>query len=342
MEFEAVINVCERVGLIAAAIHVWATIPDLELLIILFASVQFLKSGLAYFLIRKNFLLIQPKLDFKKAYAILKESYPFALTGVFFTISSRIDIIMLKFFHSDSAAGIYSVARKLIESLFFIPENVAYALFPALSVLYVSQKELFRKTFQRSFHYLMLIAIPVVIIIFFLSPHIVNLLFEPEFARASIALRWLVISLGIMFLNYLFIATLSSIGKQHLISLYTGLAMIINVILNYALIPKFEIVGACMATVLSETITVILVIVTIKKLIQLPKFSFTNLKALFSGALIAVFIYLFGNWNLILVIILSGLIYLFLLVILKVLSKEDMEQLAQYIRSKISHKKDVG
>lgn len=342
MEFEALVNVSEKTGLLLVAIFTWLSGADMLWLFWAFAAVQFFKASFAFYLAKKFFLAFPIKWNFERVKVILRESYPFALSGIFFTISSRIDIVMLKFFYSDSAAGIYSVARRLINTLIFIPENVAYALFPALSILYVSRKLQFEKTFQRSFHYLTIIAIPLVAGLFILAPQIISLLFEPEFARASIALRLLTVSLAIMFVNYGFVATLSSIGKQHLVSLYMGIAMIINVALNYLLIPKYEILGACYATIISDLVTVLLVLFSMRKILQLPKFSFEGLRVLLAGAGIFILIYFMRHWHLAMVIGLSAVVYLLLLFILKIVSREDIKIVQQFFRDRIPVKENDG
>ncbi len=335
MGFEALINVVERFGFLIFSILAWIFTFSLETLISCFAGVQLIKALLTYSLTKNYFTEIDLKWQPARLMSIFKQAYPFALMGLFGTVSMRIDTIMLKIFHTDAIVGIYNVARKLMESITFIPENISYALFPALSVLYLTQKRQFDRTFQRTFHYLMFVAILIVIVLFILSPQIINLLFEPEFARAYIPLRWLSLALGILFMKFAFTALMSAIGKQHLLSILAGIGMLINVGLNYLLIPDYDILGASLASVVSEAIIIITIIIVIRKTINLPELALPIFKALLAGLVLAVIVYLIQSWNIFLVLILAGLFYLSLLAALKVVSKEDVQYFYQFFQKRL-------
>ena len=77
-------------------------------------------------------------------------------------------------------------------------------MFPALSVLFVSDPEKFQQTFERILQYMLIIAIPVMVGANVLADRFINLLFEPEFARAYLALQWLAVWLGLLFLKFTF------------------------------------------------------------------------------------------------------------------------------------------
>ncbi|NIS38809.1 oligosaccharide flippase family protein, partial [Candidatus Saccharibacteria bacterium] len=329
------INVVERFGFLIFSILAWIFTFSLETLISCFAGVQLIKALLTYSLTKNYFTEIDLKWQPARLMSIFKQAYPFALMGLFGTVSMRIDTIMLKIFHTDAIVGIYNVARKLMESITFIPENISYALFPALSVLYLTQKRQFDRTFQRTFHYLMFVAILIVIVLFILSPQIINLLFEPEFARAYIPLRWLSLALGILFMKFAFTALMSAIGKQHLLSILAGIGMLINVGLNYLLIPDYDILGASLASVVSEAIIIITIIIVIRKTINLPELALPIFKALLAGLVLAVIVYLIQSWNIFLVLILAGLFYLSLLAALKVVSKEDVQYFYQFFQKRL-------
>lgn len=332
MEFEAILNVTERITLLIAAILIWYTDKGLILLLVVFASMEFIKTSTALFLIRKYFLRFKWSRITNQSLTLLKQSLPFALVGLFGTISIRIDTIILNYFHNQEVVGLFNAAKKLIESLSFIPENIAYALFPALSVLYISQKKEFNRTFQLSFQYLLILAIPLSAGIFFMAPQIIQLIYEPEFFESSVALKWLAIWLGLLFLKFAFATTLNAIGKQLLFAILVGISMTLNIIFNYLLIPDLNILGASIASVISESAIVIMTFIALIRFTHLPGLSVTVFKIIFVGIIITIFIGLIQSMNLFLVIFLTAAIYTFLLLAFKIITSKDINYIKQLIR----------
>lgn len=332
MEFEAIINITERITLLITAILIWYADKGLILLLVVFASMEFIKASTAIFLIRKYFLKFKWNKVTSQSLSLLKQSLPFALIGLFSTISIRIDTIMLRHFHNQEMVGLFNAAKKLIESLSFIPENIAFALFPALSILYVSQKEEFNTTFQLSFQYLLIIAIPLSAGIFFMAPQIIQLFYEPEFFESSIALKWLAVWLGLLFLKYAFGTILNAIGRQLLFAILVGISMTFNIIFNYLLIPDFNILGASMASVISELAIVIMTFIFLIRLTNLSANTIALFRLIFVGLAIIVFLYFIQNLNLFLVLFLTTGLYIFLLFVFKIITSKDINYLKQFYK----------
>ncbi len=336
MEYEAIINVTERIALLIIAILIWYLKQDLILLLISFSSIELLKAFTVSILIRKHFFKFKLNKITSRALSLLKQAIPFALIGLFGTISTKIDTIMLNYFHDQEVVGLFNAAKKLIESLSFIPESIAYALFPALSVLYISQREDFRKTFQLAFEYLLILAIPLSAGIFFMAPKIIQLFYEPEFSESSVALKWLAIWLGLLFLKYVFATTLNSIGKQSFLAFIIGITMILNISLNYLLIPEFDILGASLASVFSELGTAILTFIFLIRFTNLSINTIALFKLIFAGLVLIVFLNFIQNLNLFLVLFLTAGLYIFLLFVFKIVSSKDINYLKQLIKKTLN------
>ncbi len=335
MEFEALVYICERIGLLIVTVFCWWISADLFFLVCGFTLVMVGKALQSFWLVRKHFLQIPLLWDWERAIAILKEAYPFALMSIFGVMSMRVDTIMLKVFHSAEAVGLYNTARKLVESISFIPENIAFAMFPALSVLFLSDPEKFQQTFERILQYMLIIAIPVMVGANVLADRFINLLFEPEFARAYLALQWLAVWLGLLFLKFTFATTLNAINRQHLFSVFAGISMVLNIALNYWLIPIYDIVGAGIATVVSEGVGVLCIIVAVKKLTKLPKLSWIYPKLLLLTGTFYAAVFYSRDLNLFWVVTGAAIVYFLLLNIFRVVSKSDYLYFQELLRSKM-------
>ncbi len=324
MEFEALVFILERCGLLVAALIVWAAGAGLPELVAAFAGVELLKASLAFILVRRHFTPLRPAWQSGLAFSLLRQSMPFALMILFATLTLRIDIIMLKLFHSVEMAGLYGVGRRLIESLAFLPESVVSALFPALSLLFLRSRARFDITFQRALRYFLLIALPLAALLFTYAESIVGLLFAPEFAAAAVALRWMAIWLGLLFVKHLFAVTLNAVGRQRSFSLIAGLTMVINVLLNLLLIPAYDLMGAGVATVSAELLTTVIAFFVLRRELGLPKLEPRLLATLGAGLLLILSLALMRDWPLPAGSLLGLAVYLLALPLLRAVAPEDL------------------
>jgi O-antigen/teichoic acid export membrane protein len=319
MEYEGLLIVFERTMLLIVSILLWMSNADLVTLLICFIFVLFLKAAYSLFLIKKYFLTFNIHWNFEQTKDILKQSYPFALMGMFGTISMRIDLVILKIYHTQDLVGIYNVAKKLIESINFLPENIYYAVFPTLSILYLNQKDKFNQTFKYVLIVLIISAIPIVIIFNLLAPKIINFLFEPEFYQAYLPLQWLAIATAAFFIKHAFAVTLHSVGKQHIFSLFVAIGMVINISCNLILIPPLKMLGAALASVMAESVIAVLSFFAVKKYVSYMNFIPYLLKIMIATLIMIIILYLAYDWNIIILISISILAYTSLLIAFKII-----------------------
>jgi O-antigen/teichoic acid export membrane protein len=327
MEFEAILNFSERVGMLIVALILWFYQDNLKNFIIAFNLILLLKLLFAFFIVLRYFIKIRIQCFSLKILSILKQSYPFALMSIFGIISTRIDTVMLKFFYNNEVVGLYNTAHKIIDSVSFIPESIAFAFFPALSFLYINNHDAFLITFRKFLKYLTIIAIPIITGLYILAPQIIILLFKPEFYKSYIALQWLALWLFLIFLKHAYATALNSIGKQKIFSYIIGLTMILNVILNYILIPKYNILGACVATVISEFLTTIISMYALRKNARIKTNISIYLKIIFVSILMIIIYILIKDWNIFMIFTISFIIYIILLFILKIISYKEINNL---------------
>ncbi len=325
MEYVAVVNTMERILLLIMALLCWFFQYSIIYLAIFFTLVQLVRAVSAFVVVTKYFSRIKLIWFPDRARELLKEAFPFALIGIFSTISFRIDLIFLKYYYSTDVVGVYSAARKLIESITFIPENIYYAVFPALSVLFISQKEKFDLTFQRTLIVLTVIAIPISAGLYILAPRIINLLFEPEFSRASIALKWLAIALLAIFIRYAFAVTLNAIGKQRVFAIIVGISMCVNILMNYILIPKYQIAGASMAVIFSELAIIICSIPLISKTVKFTWIKLFIPKIVAMAVIMFTTIFVIKDWHFLFIIIVSAAVFISLLFILNLITFAELK-----------------
>jgi O-antigen/teichoic acid export membrane protein len=197
-------------------------------------------------------------LTFNKVTAkkLLKDSWPLILSGMAVGFGMRLDQVLLKEMISVSAVGIYAAGVRLAEPLVIIPMVITQSIFPKLMLLDdVKDKDKIITIFRIIFYFLLFIAL----LILLLSNTIILFLYGKEYVEAGIVLGILIFSIPFTFLNILTSKLLLKNNYQTIILQRQILLLLLNVILNLLMIPKFGIVGAAFATTLVDLIIGLLV-----------------------------------------------------------------------------------
>ncbi len=177
---------------------------------------------------------------------IMKSALPFALASIFVKMYSYIDSIFISKFLDTTAVGIYSVAYRFTYSFQFLPLAFVAALYPGMSAMVGNDPEALARVFLRGMWYMALLSTPIVLGIWAVAPEAVSLA-GPGYAAAAPVLSALVFVLIPIFLDFPIGSLLNASGHQSIKTAIMGMTMVINVALNWFLIPRFGIIGAAYA-----------------------------------------------------------------------------------------------
>jgi len=219
-----------------------------------------LACGFIYFFLKHSTFRIK-YLIFHKSTAIdlLKDSWPLIFSGGVLMIQARIDQVMIKEMLGSLEVGYYSVAMRLIEAVAFIPMLLKSSLYPSIQSAKIQSKALYQDRllnfYRLNFLFFLVLAIP----IFIFAEPIIVLLFGIEYQPAGVLLALL--SIRLFFAN-MGVARGTYILTENLMkfSMFTMiLGTIVNIYLNYVLIPNYGARGAIVATIVSFFTTIYLV-----------------------------------------------------------------------------------
>ena len=224
----------------------------------------FLKANSKY----TNTQITLANLAFKRETAVnlLKDSWPLILSGIVISIYMKIDQVMIKEMLDSEAVGQYAAAVRLSEAWYFIPMAVASSLFPAIINAKKQSEELYYARLQRLYDLMVWMAIAIALPMTFLSDWVVNLLYGVQYNQSGTVLALYIWAGVFVFLGVASSKWFVSENLQEY-SLYRTLAgAILNIFLNYLLIPIYGIYGAAIATLVSQAIASYLFNATNKKL----------------------------------------------------------------------------
>ena len=300
-------------------------------------ALVFLLSGIFDFLFsflvcERKFVKPKIELDFDFWKSTIKLALPLSITGISLLIYTRIDTVMLSAMKGDAVVGWYNAAYNLVLAFKPIPQLFMNALFPLMSSYFVSSKDSLKITSEKSFRYLLILGLPLAVVITLLADSFIPLFYGPQFENSIIALQILAWDIFLYFLWFNGAFILVAANKQNLWVVAAVSTALINIIANLLLIPSLSYVGAAIATIVAESLCVILVFyfVSVETNISVK---YTDLiKVSFASLVMGIFVYHFRCFNLILVVILAAVLYLFALHRVRVFSDEDMRLFKQILK----------
>lgn len=219
-----------------------------------------LSLGLIYFYWQKtHHSLREWQFDKVVAKRLLADSWPLIFSSIVLTIQARIDQIMLKGMIGNQEVGYYSAGMRLIEAFGFIPVILSQSLYPAIqnakNISLSVYKNRLTNFYRLNFIAFLIIAIPV----YYFAEFIVILLYGEEFERVGGILS--ILAIRLFFTNMgtargVFIIS-ENLLKFSMLTMFMG--TIINILMNYLLIPKYYSEGAVIATIISFSVTTFII-----------------------------------------------------------------------------------
>ncbi len=270
--------------------------------------------------------IVVPKLsfDFEFSKTLLKASFPFALTTLFYTIYYSIDMVMLTQFSSAYQTGLYNATYKLITVLTLFYSIYTAVVFPVMSKLFKNEKDLLNLSFVKSVKYLSLVTIPISVFVLFYANDIIVFCYGNQYASADNVLRILIWTVCFLFINGACSLVLNASHNEVSVTKIYCAAALFNVVLNLFLIPNYSVYGASVATVLSEILILVLMLVMLSRIDHLPDrhLVFDIGKIAFASIILGVFLYL-THLSMWVAIPVSIIFYIIVLLVIRILDEDD-------------------
>jgi len=186
-----------------------------------------------------------------RARSLLRDSWPLLFSGVVIMVYMRIDQVMLGQMIGSAEVGVYSVAVRLAEVWMFIPYAIFASVFPAVVEARVSDEALLYERLQKLYNLMALTAYAVAIPTTLLAGWLVDTLFGEAYTRAGLMLAVLIWANVFANLEIARSAFLSSMNWTRIHFVTVSLGCLLNIGLNYLLIPRYGGMGAVVASLVA-------------------------------------------------------------------------------------------
>ena len=189
---------------------------------------------------------------------ILKRSYHFILSGLMVTIYSEMDKIMLGQMLSETAVGYYTAATKVSSMWSFVIMALINSSRPLIIASKNKGEDLYIKQNKRLYAAIIWIGIAAGLAITVLAKLIIFILYGQEYLPSVSSLQ-----ISAWYTMFAMLGTARGIWivceeKSKYVKYYLGIGAIINVVLNYLLIPQLGPGGAAAATLATQIFTSVL------------------------------------------------------------------------------------
>jgi O-antigen/teichoic acid export membrane protein len=254
-----------------------------------------------------------------------------SVATVFLTWTDTLTIGVLK----DAAwSGIYNAALPLAGLILIIEKSFGGLTMPIITEMHVKgQTRKISRFYKDVTNWMFYAGLPFLLLLVLFSRNALHFVFGNEYVSGASALA--ILALG-YFVSSIFsnaASVLFAFKKTRYLSMNSMVSAVLNVILNFMLIPAYGIAGAAVATVISLNMTTILAAVEVWKMTGMHPFTTRIFRSLLAGIISISFIYLLIEtfWEFVPIPAIIALFFLFmgiyvlLLLALGTLQKSDVE-----------------
>ena len=220
------------------------------------------------------------KINFQFLKEILRQSLPFALLVLLMSVYSRIEPVLLERLLDDNGvqSGIYSRAYRLFDAGNNISNLFAIMLLPMFAATLKNRLDL-NNLVKTSFNVIVAMAGIVLVMCVFYRHEIMQMMYNPEEAEAETAYFMRIgqyanvfpLLMGSFFClstTYVFGTLLTANGSLKQLNLVAASGVVINILLNLIVIPRFHAVGAACTSLFVQAVTAFLQYLLAKRILK--------------------------------------------------------------------------
>ncbi len=217
---------------------------------------------------------------------ILKKSAPFALLVLLMASYNRIDPILLRRLAGDADAGVYAGAFRLLDALTAVAYLVSVPLLPVFSKLckeikpasadynLLSINSQLADIVRLVFWPMMLFAVGVSVVCNLWAEPIMQLLYHGNFAPYVPVFRVVIFGIVPISITYIFGTLLTAGGHLRQLNLFAATTLVLNVVVNLLLIPRFGATGSAWASLTAQSFMALAQLLLAIRLFRLPLCTF--------------------------------------------------------------------
>lgn len=242
------------------------------------------------------------QIKIKFTFSGLKKHLPSLTTLLFSAIAMQIylliDTVIIGFIMDYKSVGIYTSAIKSVRLVMPLIASLGVVLLPKIASFNMNETVERDKLLNQSFELVNFLSIPTTFFFIVIAKHFVPLFFGLGYDEVIVPMQIVSLIIFIGSLSYFFSVQVLAMLSEEKIFLWTVIfGMILNVSLNFLLIPYYGVIGAGLASIIAELGIVLFSLYFVVKKIKIKLNYKSVINSIFASSSIILFSRIVENIN---------------------------------------------
>jgi O-antigen/teichoic acid export membrane protein len=192
---------------------------------------------------------------------MLRLGLPMFMATTFGIVYNKVDTVMLGSILGDTPAGVYVLGHRALDMMILVPSLFGFALFPAMARYGMASVPDAVRFGERSLRFMQAIIVPLTLFLTFTAAPIIGWFDHTgtgDFADSVPVLMIVIWALPLQAANIVFNRLLITADRERSFVAIGLTAMLVNVVLNSLLIPRYSYFGASWATIVSMGVSFVM------------------------------------------------------------------------------------
>lgn len=219
-------------------------------------------------MVKKEFQFVRPqKSTVEELFHFGKYSSGTNLLSLLF---QRTDLLMISYFLDPTAVAIFHFANKIINYAELPLQALSQVIYPRIAASHLQKNSIeLNKTYGNSILWLLVFITPMTIVVIMFNETIINIIGSESYSSASSVIITLCVASFFKPWGRVFGLTLDAVGKPKINFYMLAFSLVVNVLMNWILIPLYGVNGAALATSSSVIITIIIGQLNIRRILAI-------------------------------------------------------------------------
>lgn len=250
---EVATSFVERGAIVVAATVVLLVRPDPVILAAAFAAGRVAGALVTIILFQRRIAPVRVRFDMAAIRRLAVGGTPVALRQGVSYLTFRVDLLFLGALRSAQEVGWYGSVYTVMDGAIMLPQSVNGSLGPTISANFgKGDLDTVRRLYRRGLKYLIIAGLFLASVLAVLAHPFVVLVYGGDYAPAVPALVLLALSMPFVFVRSNSMEVLDNVDLRDASVKIFVMGLVINVVLNTLLVPRYGHVGAAGATLVTE------------------------------------------------------------------------------------------